>query len=343
MPGNFAVYETRVAPALQARMGRAPESAKEVRDAMTQEPYYQFWSAMQRRSQELMWDTVIDSTERAQPALNDAAEAAARQPRAGGSLTLDPALPVPRYHTAADIHLQPGGYHTEFMEDDASAGAVYDAALPIYIGGALGPDNDGLGRILSTYLAEKAPDLSPDAILDMGCAIGNSTLPWAQAYPQATVHAIDVAAPCLRYAHVRAEQAGVAVHFSQQNAEKTRFDDESFDVVVSHIMLHETSRSALANILAECYRVLRPGGWMLHLEIPRGRRPVERFMMEWEVYNNNETFAGLIGDLDLPAMAVQAGFSPDHASMDAAYPAMAQQHKNYTTERFYWPVLTARR
>lgn len=32
-----------------------------------------------------------------------------------GNLRLAPALQIPKYHTAVDIHCQPGGYHTEFL------------------------------------------------------------------------------------------------------------------------------------------------------------------------------------------------------------------------------------
>ena len=50
------------------------------------------------------------------------------------------------------------------------------------------------------------------------------------------------------------------MHFSQQNAESTDFESGSFDLVISHIMLHETSKSALVRIMKECRRLLRPGG-----------------------------------------------------------------------------------
>ncbi|MCL6753034.1 methyltransferase domain-containing protein [Nostoc sp. CCCryo 231-06] len=61
-------------------------------------------------------------------------------------------------------------------------------------------------------------------------SIGNSTLPYVDGFPDAEVHAIDVGAPMLRYAHARAESLGKRVHFSQQNAEQTNFPDESFDL-----------------------------------------------------------------------------------------------------------------
>ncbi|MCZ8132906.1 MAG: class I SAM-dependent methyltransferase [Steroidobacteraceae bacterium] len=336
MPGTYAVYQARIEPAFKAKTGRVPQDQHEVRKLMEADPYYQFWSAMQRRSQELMWDTVLDSTERELPDL--IGRARKLQKKAKGSLRLDPNLQVPRYHTAADIHLQPGGYHTEFTADDVAMGAVYDYGIYIYLNGALGPTNNAMGMLLTGYVQEKFPGFRPAKILDMGCAIGNSTLEWKRAFPKAEVHGIDVGAPVLRYAHARAEALGVPVHFSQQNAEKTGFADGSFDLVISHIMLHETSKSALVNILRECHRLLRPGGRMIHLEIPRGNTPLEKFMYNWETYNNNETFAGFMTDLDLKGEALKGGFEADKTFVDAYAPRMSSEQKNYS-EEFTWKIL----
>ena len=66
---------------------------------------------------------------------------------------------------------------------------------------------------------------------------------------KSSVHAIDVAAPVLRYAFARAESLEKPIHFSQQNAESTNFSDGYFDLVVSHLMMHETSSKAIRNIL----------------------------------------------------------------------------------------------
>ena len=158
MPTNRTVYETRVEPQFEAEHGRKPRTPGEVRSLMTRDPYYQYWSAMQRRSQEMMWDSVIDSTERELDTLIERARTIAADGE-GGSLTLDPALEVPRYHTAVDIHLQPGGYHTEFDEDDVAPGVLYEAGLPIYIGNALGPDSDAIGESLCRFAAAEFPDL----------------------------------------------------------------------------------------------------------------------------------------------------------------------------------------
>jgi ubiquinone/menaquinone biosynthesis C-methylase UbiE len=107
-------------------------------------------------------------------------------------------------------------------------------------------------------------------------------------------------------------------------------------------MLHETSKSAIANIMRECHRLLRPGGLMLHLEIPRGKTVMEKFMHNWESYNNNETFCRYMTDLDLKAVAVKGGFQPDRARVEEFVPKMAVSQMNYT-EHFFWKIVVAER
>src|SRR6516165_9615741 len=128
-PGNKVIYEERVKPAFEHQHRRPPQDRHEVRRAMVTEPYYQMWSALQRTSQEMMWDAVSTSVERQ---LEELARKAVALKRELGSLTLDPSLPLPPYHAAVDIHCQPGGYHTELGPGDITAGAIYDRAVFVY-------------------------------------------------------------------------------------------------------------------------------------------------------------------------------------------------------------------
>lgn len=325
MPGNYEIYESRVEPAIVEKTGQPPADRHEIRRIMTRIPYYQFWSALLRRSQEMMWDCGIDVTERQLPALIETFRAIRDQDGEGkGSLRLNPELPIPPYLTATDIHIQPGSYHTEqAASDDVAAGAIFETGIQAYGWGI------NLGGALLKHFGQHWPDFRPARILDMGCTIGSSTLPWASAFPAAEVHAIDTGAPILRYAHARARSMGVAVHFSQQNAERTDFEAGSFDLVLSHILLHETSKKALPRILAECRRLLRPGGLMLHMEVPRGDTPMEQFMHDWESYNNNESFSRFMTDIDLGAVAAQAGWSPAEISLQIVNPKVGFGKKNY--------------
>jgi 2-polyprenyl-3-methyl-5-hydroxy-6-metoxy-1,4-benzoquinol methylase len=338
MPGNHAVYEARLKPSFEREHDRPPANRDEIRRLMNDEPYYQFWSALQRRSQELMWDSAIDPTERQLDALIDRFREYTDAP-AGGSLRLDPALEIPRYHTCHDIHIMPGGYHTEFAEDDVAVGAIYDWGIQLYMADAWGPLGDFLGRVLLSHYQQNWPGAKPQRILDMGCAIGNSTGAWATAFPEAEIHAIDVGAPVLRYGHGRSEALGHTIHYSQQNAEATDFDAGSFDLVISHIMLHETSKKALPRILAESRRLLAPGGVMLHFDIPRGNTPFDQFMHDWESYNNNESFSRFMTDIDLVQTAVAAGWSESEVRIDMVAPKLDQSAKNYSEDDFAFTVL----
>lgn len=309
-PGNKVIYEQQAKSRFAQHAGRPPKDRHEVRRAMRDEPYYQTWSALQRTSQEMMWEAVDSSVARQLPELVARAN---HNAEALGSLRLNPDLVIPAYHTAVDIHCQPGGYHTELGPDDVAAGAVYDRAVYIYAMSRLGAMNDEMGQSVVGYLQHRYPDFRPTRILDMGCTVGHSTLPYVDAYPAAQVFAIDVGAPVLRYAHARAEALGKCVHFSQQNAEQTTFAEASFDLIVSHILLHETSSKALRNIVRESYRLLAPGGLMIHQEAPQyhGLDPYQAFILDWDTYNNNEPFWGTLRDADLTAIAVEAGFAKE--------------------------------
>lgn len=340
---NADVYQKSVEPAFEALHGRKPESIAEVRELMLDNPYYQFWSAVQRNSQEMVWASVIDTTERNLSRVIDLASSGHEL----GSLTLDPALEIPNYHSQYDIHLQPGGYHSEQVEGDVSAGLIYDLGVPIYSGGSMGAENNLTGQTVVNAYKSLFPGGKPERVLDLGCAIGNSTLPWVEEFPDAEVHGVDVAAPCLRYGHVRANAQGKAIHLSQQNAETLSFPDNHFDVVGSAILFHETSTKAVPRILSEVQRVLKPGGVMIHFDgftITRNE-PFMAFLMLWEVYNNNEAFLLALQSLDMPQLAREARFEdarlekvPFARLGDVGEVPKAQVKKGYGTNRGFGNV-----
>ncbi len=312
--GNRARYESAVKPAFEQRHSRTPQDRFEVRDAMTTDGYYQMFSALLRTSQEMMWSACQIPVDRELDRLNAQVKSRLPQAGAGGTLKLDPTVKTPRYHTAVDIHCQPGGYHSEFAQDDASPGMVYDRAVHLYAMGQMGPYNDDMGASIVAWLKQQHPQFKPRRILDLGCSVGHSTVPYAWAFPQAEVHAVDVAAPMLRYAHARAEDLGARIHFSQQNAENMNFRDGQFDLIVSHILLHETSDKAIRNIIGECHRLLAAGGMMLHAETPpyKDMDAFDAFMLDWDTRNNNEPFWARSHEIDLRTLSTDAGFDADH-------------------------------
>ena len=309
-PGNRSVAETRVIPKAAKASGRSPKSRVELRDAMSRDPYHQMWGSLTRLAQEVMWDSVEESVSRQLPNLNQLAKQS-QSVGAGGSLKLDPALEVPRYMSAVDIHVMPGGYATESSDDDVRAGAIFDRGTFINVCGTQGALHDARGRTICSFLRHNYPDFRPKRILDMGCSVGQATVAYPPAFPGSQVHAIDVAAPLLRYAYARAEGLGRRIHFSQQNAEATNFPDGHFDLIVSHLLFHETATGALENIIRECHRLLRPGGMMVHLELGLPYRDmdlIEQVIHDWQTLNNAEPFWTRINSTDTADIARRVGF-----------------------------------
>jgi SAM-dependent methyltransferase len=309
-PLDKQLVEQVAKPAFRQQAGRDATTSQEVRPLLEAEPFHQFWQSAMRHQQELMWDNVSDSVERQLAEL----EAKFRsRPTAGGTLRLNPDFVQPPYIAAFDNHRMPGSYYSQSGADDLRAGALFDGAAALYHvnrnGGAM---NDARGWTIIDHVETRFPGLgTPKRILDLGCTVGQSTLTYGEKWPGAEVHAIDLGAPLLRYAHARAEYLGKAVHFSQQNAEQTDFPDGYFDLIVSTAVLHETNRPATQRIFAECHRLLRPGGVMAHLEVPVRYADMgvwEQVRVDWECQVNNEPFIAGSARLDMAAMATAAGF-----------------------------------
>lgn len=326
MPANRVVFDRRVAPAAERATGRPPVEPGEIRDAMSRDSWYLFYLSARRTSQELIWRSVIPAVASATPAPATVS--------AGGTLTLDPDAPSAPYATAIDIHCMPGGYGHDRGDGDMAIGAVYDRGVYLYMSGLMGPLNDAVGRLAAKWLRAELPDFRPGTILDMGCGVGHATLPWAEAHPDAELTAIDIGPALLRYAHARAEALGRRVQFMQANAERTRFADASFDLIVSSIFLHETSTRALPAVLAECRRLLRPGGWMMHVDQPgfASLDGYQTFLQENETWYNNEPFWRQYRRIDLAALAVAAGFAEADVRIDTLVADVVRQSQNNQRE-----------
>jgi SAM-dependent methyltransferase len=232
-----------------------------------------------------------------------------------GGLELNRDLDIPSHQLKTNIHRMPGGYLHELEEDSFGLGVLYDHGVFLYGYGWLGSLNDELGQTLIHHvLLPHYPDFYPHKILDMGCSVGHSTLPYKSVYDQAQVWGIDLGTSLLRYAIARARILNQAVYFAQQNAENTEFAEESFDLVVSHILLHEIPGVARKRVFAESYRLLKPGGIMVHLESKLFVEPstlVARYFRDTEVWANSEPYLASSKFEDFPIYALEAGFAPE--------------------------------
>jgi SAM-dependent methyltransferase len=283
MPYVRGAWEKHGAAAFEAEHGRGPEDRHEVRRALLKETAFRTWSALRRmtmeqRQQAGRWVTLRQAEELA---------ARAQALTAGDErLSLDPGLAIPRYISAIDHHCMPGSYHTELFPGDVSGAANYDHGIFATTGGQLGRFTDGGGHGVVQWMRRHKPDFAPKRILEIGATVGHSLLPIEN------VRVIQADATDLRM-----------------------FDDGSFDWVQSTMFLHELSGPAMRAIFAESFRLLRPGGVMLHVEQPQYAADMplfEQAMRDWDAFYNNEPFWSTMHGLDLDGFVVEAGFAREN-------------------------------
>ena len=301
-----AGYDKRAAPAFKKQHGREPETSREAHQALRGDPAFNIYSAMRVQAQKMVWASVADSVERERTRL---ADEAAKVANAADGYKLDPSLDVPKNVNAIDVHLMPGGYTRG--DEGLDAGAIYDRGLAVFSMGLMGANLDDIGLSMSQYIKLRFPEFKPERILDTGCTIGHNTLPWKQAYQDAEVIAIDAAPGPLAYGSARAKMQNQDVLFQQMCADDLAFEDESFDIVWSSMFLHELSKKQRAKCFEEAYRVLKPGGLVVHMELPPNDQmsAFDGFYLDWDSYYNNEPYYKGFRDEIPRDLTTRAGFA----------------------------------
>lgn len=310
-PRNVAVYEAEAAPAFAAAHGRQPQSPAEIQQAFLMSPSYRLWSATNRAAQEMIWVSVGEPIYRDLDRMIEAARGLAAAPDKRGSLALDPAYDPSPEVADVDIHLQPGGYAMDRNGDDIVAGALYEMGGNVFSFGQGIGRGDSKAAVVLRLLDEHFGGVRPQRILDIGCSAGAASAAYAAHDPDAEVHAIDIGAGMLRYAHARAESLEVGVHFHQMDASALTFADDSFDLVVSHNLMHEIGAEKRRAMIREARRVVRPGGIVIHQDVAIRGLPtlVEQVERDWDTHFNGEAHWNTYLNADLVADMKAAGFT----------------------------------
>jgi ubiquinone/menaquinone biosynthesis C-methylase UbiE len=127
-----------------------------------------------------------------------------------------------------------------------------------------GIDFGEIGRQQVLAKIDKAIGHRPDGwrrSLEVGAGTGYFTLNLLRAGMIAEATCSDISPGMLAALRANAERLGLEVRTEQVDAERLPFDDESFDLVLGHAVLHHIPD--LQRAFAEFSRVLAPGGTVL--------------------------------------------------------------------------------
>lgn len=239
---------------------------------------------MLRSTQGLNWNRIIESYGKNREALEQ--ELTDAEKDGPGTLRWDPNFEYPEYFTAVPYHRQPGSYHA-----DPLGGHVYHYGTKVFHGGSNDKDEAKIERIVEL---PEPKDGVVNKFLDVACAIGSGTVAAKKRWPNAEIHGIELAAPLVRYAHMRATRLNSEVHFSQQLAEQLDFADNTFDLIYMSTLLHEMPIAEGRKAIQEAKRVLRPGGLLVIHDMVQATNPLDI----WSDYDryfdhrfNNEPYA----------------------------------------------------
>jgi len=109
-------------------------------------------------------------------------------------------------------------------------------------------------------------------ILDYGCGIGNSLKKVIEFKPKKII-GIDISDISIQKAKKTIDTRNSNVDLLVDNCEKTKFNDNTFDIVYGTGILHHLN---IEICLQEIHRILKPGGKFLFIE-PLGTNPLINF------------------------------------------------------------------
>jgi ubiquinone/menaquinone biosynthesis C-methylase UbiE len=145
--------------------------------------------------------------------------------------------------------------------------------------------NGGFGgeRRLREFVIDRLDPSPGEKVIDICSGTGTLSLTLAERLSgSGEVAGIEISAYQLSIA--RSKPAPANVTFTRADAQHIPYDDAYFDKAVIFGALHEIPREIRGNILAQAYRVLKPGGRIVDLEHNRPARTWRAWLyrfLEW--------------------------------------------------------------
>lgn len=156
------------------------------------------------------------------------------------------------------------------------------------------------------YLVKQARIEPGQRVLDLGCGTATLTILIKQTHPEAVVIGLDGDLKVLEIGRAKAHRAGVEIVLDEGMAYQLPYPDQSFDRVLSSLVLHHLGTDNKRRALSEVYRVLRPGGELHVVDFGKPHTAWGRVLAPriWRFEQASDNLKGL-----LPEMFRQAGLA----------------------------------
>lgn len=226
-----------------------------------------------------------------------------------GSLELADTIDIPKYYDRIEWHLEPGGWDGYDLYGALFAFGV--GPMVFRHGGyaAVGIGDDITQQRLKTVA--QFPKSEYGKIYEPGCG-GVSTLKALHTvFPDAELHGSDLSPLLLKNGRKMASRQGFAVHLRQADAASdTREADASYDGVITYALHHELPPKANRKLLAEMFRIMKPGADIV-ISDPPPFRAVDLFhavILDWDTDHREEPFFSAVLHDSIDDMLAEAGF-----------------------------------
>jgi ubiquinone/menaquinone biosynthesis C-methylase UbiE len=149
----------------------------------------------------------------------------------------------------------------------------------------------------------------PARVLDVACGTGRMLRQLSIAQPALSFYGMDLSPYYVQEARELLSDV-TDLSLVVENAESMPFVNDHFDVITSLFLLHELPKDARRKVIAEMYRVLRPGGMVAVMDSaqlsdsPELAGVLDRFAVDF----HEPYYKGYLRD-DLDAMLAEVGFA----------------------------------